>query len=276
MSKSLLTNGGTFVLLPALLFPAQIPTDLTKPRFEVVSVHRVRPDAPPISRDANSTSVLPGGRYSNPRTNLISMISFAYQVQNSSMALSGLPNWAREETYSVTATSGSGFPTLTNDENRERVRVMFQALLEERFHLQLHTEIRQEKVFSLEVAKGGPKMSKVNASEPPDIAHPVAAAVGNGGGRIIGNTSTMSGLAASLVIFLKRPVIDNTGLSGYYNFDIKWVASGESQPPSGPLGPEGISMLISNVETELGLHLRTTDGPVKYWIVDHLEPPTDN
>jgi uncharacterized protein (TIGR03435 family) len=102
--------------------------------------------------------------------------------------------------------------------------------------------------------------------------------VGNDRGRIIGNKSTMAGLARALTIFIKRPVVDQTGLKGYYDFDVKWSApeTADRQPPSPGVGPEGIGLLISTLQNQLGLYLTNTAGPVKYWVVDHVTPPTDN
>ncbi|HEY2014026.1 MAG TPA: TIGR03435 family protein, partial [Bryobacteraceae bacterium] len=106
----------------------------------------------------------------------------------------------------------------------------------------------------------------------------VNAAMGDSGGRIIGRKSTMAGMARMLVIFLKRPVIDRTGLAGYYDFDVKWSAppSADGQPPAAGFGAAGSGMLISTLQDQFGLRLVNSKGPVKYWVTDHVEPPTEN
>jgi uncharacterized protein (TIGR03435 family) len=151
---------------------------------------------------------------------------------------------------------------------------MLRALLEDRFHLQLHIETRQEAILKLEAAKGSIKITQAEPPVPPAKEGPVGAAIGNDSGRIVGNRSTMAGLAKTLAIFLKRPVVDQTGLTGYYDFDVKWSAPEAAAAPG--LGPEGIGLLISALQNQFGLSLTRAVGPVKYWVVDRAEPPADN
>jgi uncharacterized protein (TIGR03435 family) len=155
---------------------------------------------------------------------------------------------------------------------------MMRAMLADRFHLQLHTETRHEPILNLVVAKGGIKIKEVGPSAPPDKEGHVNAAVGNRSGRMIANKATIAGLASVLALFLKRPVADQTGLKGYYDFEVHWNAPEalDGQPPAPGLGAEGEGLLISNLQEQFGLRLKKTAGPVEYWIVDHVEPPTDN
>jgi uncharacterized protein (TIGR03435 family) len=257
------------LLLPACLF-AQRPA----PKFEVVSIRVVPRDTPPTMREPDFTPVLPGGQYIDSRAALISMIAFAYNVKNPSTQLAGLPDWAKQESYAIAAKPAAGFPALPPAENREQVRLMMGEMLTDRFHLRLHTQTREEPVFRLEVAKGGIKLREVDPPMPPAKEGPVNAAAGNDGGRMIGNQSTMAGLAMTLAIFLKRPVIDATGLKGYYDFDVKWSAADSAAGPG--LGPEGISLLISMLPVQLGLRVSKAVGPVEYWVVDHIEQPAPN
>jgi len=100
----------------------------------------------------------------------------------------------------------------------------------------------------------------------------------NDDGGMNGNKSTIAGFATAATIFLKWPVVDRTGLKGYYDFDVKWSAPAapDGQPPSPGLGPEGLGLLISTLQNQLGLRLTKTTGPVDYWLVDHVERPTAN
>jgi len=265
-----------FLLAAALA--AQERMTPAAPRFETVSIRAVPPNAPPVMRDSDFTPVLAGGQYIHSRAELFSMISLAYSVDNPSVQLVGLPKWAKEQSFAIAAKPAEGFPLLPPAENLEQVRLMMRAMLEDRFRLKLHTETRQGPILKLGVAKGGLKVKEVERPVPPAKEGPVGAAVGNDGGRIVGNKSTMAGLARALTIFLKPPVVDETGLKGYYEFDVKWNApeTADRQPPSPGLGPEGIGLLISTLQNQLGLYLRNTSGPVKCWVVDHVAPPTDN
>ena len=264
-----------FFLASALA--AQQPTAPAASRFDVVSIRAVPPNAAPILREPDFTPILPGGQYIDSRTVLLFMIGFAYNVKNL-MLVVGLPNWAKDQAFAVAAKPAEGFPALAPAENREQVRLMMRAMLADRFHLQLHTESRQEPIFNLEVAKGGPKIKEVDAPVPPAKEGLVGAAMGNRDGRVIGKKSTMAGLATALTIFLKRPVADQTGLKGYYDFDVKWTApeAPDGPPPTPGFGAEGSALLISALQDQFGLHLRKTVGPVEYWVVDRVEQPTGN
>jgi uncharacterized protein (TIGR03435 family) len=71
----------------------------------------------------------------------------------SSEDMFGLPNWAKNETYAVSAKPPDGFLALPSGENREQVRLMMRAMLADRFHLQVHTEARRERISKIEIAR---------------------------------------------------------------------------------------------------------------------------
>jgi uncharacterized protein (TIGR03435 family) len=262
----------TFCLIASAA--AQQSPEPPGPKFDVVSIHAVPPNSPPVMREPGFATVLPGGQFVDSRAMLAGMIMTAYDVKNFTQ-LDGLPNWAQTQAYSIMAKAAPGGPTLSQAENHAQVRLMLRAMLEDRFHLRLHVETRQAHVAELRVAKGGLKIQAVDPPVPPEKAGNVEAAMGDQGGRMIGKKSTMANLAGMLPVFLKRPVIDKTELQGYYDFDIKWraVDAGDAQPG---LGAAGLAMLISNLESQLGLRLTDTTGPVEYWVVDHVERPSEN
>lgn len=107
---------------------------------------------------------------------------------------------------------------------------MMRAMLTDRLHLRLHTEIRKEPVFNFKVAKSGIKIHEVDPTVPPAKEGYVNAAMSDRGGRMIGNKATMGGMATALTIFLQRLVIDQTGLKGYYDSNVRWSA---------PAAPDG-------------------------------------
>jgi uncharacterized protein (TIGR03435 family) len=267
---------GYAILVLAASVSAQPPAPPAVSSFDVVSIHLVPPNTPPTMRSQDFTPVLPGGQYIHSRAELFEMISFAYQVQNYAQ-LVGLPNWAKNQSYSVSAKPADGFPALPPSENREQVRLMMRAMLADRFHLQIHTETRQEPILNLATGNGGMKIKEVDPPVPPDSEGHVNAAVGDTGGRMIARKATMAGLAGVLAMFLKRPVVDQTGLKGYYDFDVRWSAEApQGQPPTPGLGTEGEGLLISNLQSQFGLRLTKALGPVEYWVVDQVEPPTEN
>jgi uncharacterized protein (TIGR03435 family) len=96
---------------------------------------------------------------------------------------------------------------------------------------------------------------------------------------MIANKSTMERLAVSLDLLAGKPVIDETGLSGYYDFDVTWKGPElpDGQAPERQFGgPELVGLLISNLQSQFGLKLTSATGPVEYWVIDHIDPPTEN
>jgi uncharacterized protein (TIGR03435 family) len=101
--------------------------------------------------------------------------------------------------------------------------------------------------------------------------------MGDSKGRLIGKKSTMAGMAAALQTLLQMAVLDDTGIKGYFDFDVKW----SSPEPAGAPGTAGsggqaVGLLISALQNDFGLRLATATGPVEYWVVDHVELPTEN
>ncbi len=266
---------GVMLWKASALMALTVAAAAAQPRFEVVSIKVVPPDTPPTFREEGWTPIHPGGQFSDVRANLRSMISFAYDVKDPSTQLSGLPKWALTESYVIIAKPAAGFPQLAPGENREQVRLMLRAMLEDRFHVKVHTESREERLYQLEVGKGGVKMKTV---DPPEERGRADAAMGDDGGRMIGKKATAEDISRCLTVFLKRPVVDRTGLKAHYDFDVRWsaVQIAGGPPPNPGLGPEGIALMMSNLESLLGLRLTTTTGSVQFWVVDRAEHPTEN
>jgi uncharacterized protein (TIGR03435 family) len=114
---------------------------------------------------------------------------------------------------------------------------------------------------------------------------PTAQPIENGGvrlrgmGRLTGMSATPLQLAEALSdmrlngrAFLDRPVLDETGLSGLYNFTLEWTPDGISGPAPGATGPS----IFTAVQEQLGLKLETRHAPTEFLIIDRLEKPTEN
>jgi uncharacterized protein (TIGR03435 family) len=156
-----------FVALLAAALAAQPPT----------AAPAVPPNAPSIPREISFTPILPGGQFIDSRATLWDVIAIAYHVNFAATHILGLPNWAKNQSYSVAAKPPEGFSALSPAQNTEQVRLMLRAMLAARFHLQIHSETRREPVFHLEVAKGGVRIKEVDPPVPPqnDGCHEEAA-----------------------------------------------------------------------------------------------------
>jgi uncharacterized protein (TIGR03435 family) len=123
-----------------------------------------------VLREQSFTPLLPGGQYVDSRAGRFFMIAFAYNIRRCIVQLTGLPGWAKNQSLDVRTQPPQGFPMLHASENGEQVRLMMHVMLADRFHLQLHSETRQEQVFALEVARGGIKIPETPAPIPPEKA----------------------------------------------------------------------------------------------------------
>lgn len=231
------------------------------------------------------------------------MIVMAYGVQNNQVI--GAGDFLSAEHYDVDAkmseATADALKKMTAEERTAARQKMMQALLADRFKLAIHRETKELPVYSLVVAKNGPKLKETLAlgADPhtPGAAGPGRGASGGpgisvSGGRggtmsVTGKSMPISVLIHSISTSLDRPVIDKTGLTRYYDFSLEWVredaaqsaaasgAAGGGAPPLAPPEPEGQS-IFSALQDQLGLKLEAGKGPVEVIVVDKSEKPTGN
>ena len=86
---------------------------------------------------------------------------------------------------------------------------------------------------------------------------------------MIGGNQPLSVFAACLSIALKTPVIDKTGLTGNWDYDLEYANGSRSTVADGPstTAPD----LITAVREQLGLKLESKHGSVKILVIDHIE-----
>jgi uncharacterized protein (TIGR03435 family) len=156
------------------------------------------------------------------------------------------------------------------DQMRERMR----SLLTERFQVAIHHETRKEPVYALVVAKGGPKLA-----EHKDADGKRQGIRSSKRGQFNGTNVPVHFLATLLSNQLGRPVLDQTGLAGKYDFKLEWtpdpleitVPPGiDPGPPPDLNGPT----LFTAVQEQLGLRLESPKGPVI--VVDRAEIASEN
>jgi uncharacterized protein (TIGR03435 family) len=160
---------------------------------------------------------------------------------------------------------------------------MMQVLLADRFNLKMHWEAREGRVFNLVVARSGPKL-QAGGSRPPSEDElkpfgnnkmPEIHQRGDGalGYEFIGHDAHIAQLAIILGSLIKTDVNDATGLTGKYDFDLKYSETDDAQrevnPNIWPPIPEAI-------EEQLGLKMVRATGKVKSLVVEHIERPSPN
>jgi uncharacterized protein (TIGR03435 family) len=162
---------------------------------------------------------------------------------------------------------------------RERLR----ALLAERFQLTLHRETKEQSVYALVVAKGGPKLQQGQAKEATGPRGPM---MRMGRGELSGQGVELEMLTRTLSSQLGRTVIDRTGLKGNFDFKLTWTpdpgqsagppgglpAGADAPPPPDPNGPS----VFTALQEQLGLRLESQKGPVEMLVIDRVEKPSEN
>jgi bla regulator protein BlaR1 len=201
----------------------------------------------------------------------------------SSVTVSGGPAWVGSALYEINAKAAG-------PESRSMMNgPMLQALLEDRFKLKAHHETREVPVYKLTVAGSGAKLEPFKGScIPPDFDHPRAEAssIQCGTSRPAGNgfdmsAATMADLGMLFVVTLDRPVVDQTGLTGRYNFHLElpreFGRRARVLPAlSDPAAPGPEPAVISAIKTavaKLGLRLEPATGPGDFLVIDHIERP---
>jgi uncharacterized protein (TIGR03435 family) len=192
------------------------------------------------------------------------LIQIAWAINESSRVL-GVPAWASEITYNIDAkVAGEDAAAFGKLRVGERNR-MLQALLQHRFNLKAHLDSRELPVYDLVVAKGGPKLKEAS----PDEAAKAMLWL-RSRGEIDSTSMPLHSLPSMLARELDRPVVDKTGLTGNYDFTLRFApameATSDSQDPS----------IFTAVQEQLGLTLELSKAPLDVLVIDHLEKPTEN
>ncbi|HEX3373940.1 MAG TPA: TIGR03435 family protein, partial [Edaphobacter sp.] len=175
------------------------------------------------------------------------------------------------EHYDIAAlTPGDVRPT------REEQMGMLRKLLTDRFQLSFHREPREFSVYVLETAKGGPKLK--DSAKPEDVPALINVMYPQSI-KLPARNVTMGDFASMLQrAVLDRPVVDRTGLTGRYDFDLEW-ATDESQfngEVPAASADANAAPLFTAIQQQLGLRLVATKGPVDALIVDKAERPSAN
>lgn len=233
--------------------PQSPPTTAPQGSFEVATVRRSAPNADPGSGSWSRPGI---GRFTAKHVTLGLLISLACGADEKQME--GKPGWMDSEFYDVDAKPADGVKL-----SREELKPLLQNLLEERFHLVTHREVKPVKGYALVVVPGGPKMQATKGDHFPNFR------VRTGPGWLEGFNWSIPYLATMLQGPAGRPVVDKTGLSGSY--DLKLVYAPEMTEDS------SLPSLFTALQETLGLKLVAQDVPVEMVVIDHVDrEPTEN
>ena len=286
----------TFGIVVSLLL-ATLVSGQSAPTFEVASIKR-SPDAP---FSVPGLMLQPGGRATSPGTNVRQLILVAYGLQD--LQLLGGPSWIAGDLYAIDARAGAGA-------TRASVRLMLKALLMERFQLAAHVEKRDLPALALVLAtrdgrlgprlrRSGPECAPITT--PPGVPPPPPPPPGPGGdffpvlpqdplgptcgyisfpGWLSGRRLTMGHFVAALTQLTRRPVVDETGLTGDFDLDVTFMPdqpvalNGAAAPPA--LSQSDRPPLVTAIQEDLGLKLETRRRDVEVLVIDRIERPSEN
>ncbi len=234
--------------------------------FEVASVRLSAPD----QRFANQYQGGPGTadptRFSATNASLTGFIDRAFGVRFDQLTA---PQFADSVYVDVVATVPAGT-------SQEQLNLMLQHLLAERFHMTYHSGKKDFPAYILTAGKNGSKL-KPSAGEPPGFPTRVMASCK--GDHLTANHKDSAGLAQALQSAAGARVIDNTGLTGFYDLDLYYGV--DRSLGGGPMNCKDVPLDAPNVfeavDKQLGLKLEKTTVTLDVFIIDHLDKaPVEN
>ena len=272
--------------------PNPLPLPLTRSTPETEwSIPTPPPPVPPMAADANPSfevaTIKPskpgaqgkgftfrGGHFMTFNTDLNDLIAFAYGLHPKQII--DAPAWFATDLFDIEAK-----PDAEGRPSTKQMSAMAQKLLEERFQLKFHHDKRELSVYVISVASGGPKMTKTS-SAPTDTPAFFFRALGD----LTVRNQNMTDFATWMQNgVMDRPVVDQTGLTDRYDFQLKWTPD-ESQfaafrgvgavvppPTDSATAPPALYTAITE---QLGLKMGPGKVPVDVIVIEHAEKPSAN
>jgi uncharacterized protein (TIGR03435 family) len=216
-------------------------------------------------------------------TTLYALMTWAYGFNNHGGCsfvsygdfISGGPSWTKSERFTIQALMADGTPEYTTTQfmngDAPKLELMIKNLLTDRFHLTIHREMKEVSGYALVVGKDGPKLTAAKDTNGTRVAAPVQRRTdGSVTQHVVAPKTSMTYIALMLGVITRRPVLDRTGITGEFTFDLEFApidsAVGESSAPS----------LFTAVQEQLGLKLESAKVPAEVLVIDRAEKPSEN
>jgi uncharacterized protein (TIGR03435 family) len=276
-----------FLFLGAALLSAVHAQPTPPPTFEVASIKPHSAD----DRHIMPPQFQPGGRFTSSGLPLKFLIASAWNVGFQSVRLSGGPAWisSREGAFDIEAKAPAGAVPegLPSNLRDQRMRLMLQALLQDRFKLKIRTEARELPVYAVVVAKNGPKLEKSKVEEK-DCVETQSAGItchtimGGRGRGLHAPAVNLSDILSYVENWTDRPLVDQTGLQGLFNVQTSGWRDFQpgAPPPPGAKAEDGTDLAdvptLFDVFGRLGLKLQAQKETVDVFVIEHVERPSEN
>jgi uncharacterized protein (TIGR03435 family) len=252
----------------------------SRPSFDAASIK-------PSSSSGGQMVRPVGDRVVATDATLRALIQFAYPSADGRRFFSSqiveAPGWVETDRFNVQAKAGAGSHAVTVRE----LQLMTQVMLEDRFQLRTHRDMRELPVYDLVASKSGIKLNRAADQTPPAVdGDPLTldpAALPRGKvkqiGRpspsgaitliIVGSAVTMTVVINLLQQYLDRPIVDSSGAAGLYDVRLEFALP---QSQAAPDDATGVS-LFTAVQEQLGLKLDAVKKPIEVLVIDHAEHP---
>lgn len=238
----------------------------SKPRrqFEVASIKPDNAGRPVVQ---TNPLVFSGSRFTATNVTLVDVIVRVYPTRRIQMR--GGPDWIDSERWDIIAKADEAQGEIHPDQRQEIV----QTLLEDRFKLKFHVESREMDVLALIADKNGPKL------QPSKDGEVSAAGPGDQPGQFRLQRTTIIGLVNTLANVLQTPVIDGSGITGFYDITLdtmKYLAAPGGSNPRTVDAIDRAQAFVTAVQDQLGLKLEKRKAALDITIIDRAERPTED
>jgi uncharacterized protein (TIGR03435 family) len=222
---------------------------VAQPSFEVASVRLTPPDRIGFTHTSESGAAT----FTATNVTLELLIAIAFRVETNRILAK--QSWIESEHYDVSAKAEGG-----QGISDEQLKPLLRQLLADRFKLSVHREPKEVQGYSLQAAKGGPKLEASKGSQS-------RGAILRGGLR--GYDMALDNFASMLSTPLGRPVINETGIDGKFDISLDYAIEGaaDSTLPS----------IFTALQERLGLKLVPQKVRIETLVIDHAERvPAEN
>jgi uncharacterized protein (TIGR03435 family) len=202
------------------------------------------------------------------------LITLAYNMH--AHQLIGGARWMDSDKYDVT-----GRPDTPGQPSRDQLKLMIQKLLTDRFQLKYHIEKRELPAYTITVLKTG---AKITESADPQGPLGVGFGIAPGGGMTLTVRNAILDSVANAMQgnLMDQPVINQTGLTGKYDFTLKFTPDASQMAALGPLppgvasDPDGPPDIFTAFQQQLGLKLTPAKTAVDVMVIEKIEKPGEN
>jgi len=242
----------------------------TRPAFDSFEVATIKP-TPSEWNAGRFFRMQTANQFAARNYTLRVLISAAYNLNPK--AISGGPAWVDSDRYDIVArTPGEVRP------NMDEQLAMLRKLLADRFNLTFHREKKEMPIYVLTVAKNGPKLTESQPVQNPEGPPPLVFVLAPDVVKVPARSATTTEFTYILQrSAFDRPVLDKTGLTARYDFDLEFAPDeslfgGLLKAPADATRPG----IFAALQEQLGLKLESTKGPVDAIVIDRIDRPSEN